>query len=174
MIAETLLYTAGATAGVLSYGLRKKRPETSNKLFSFSIIVAALNEEANIPDLLNSLEKLDFPPDRFEIILANDRSTDDTFRLMEDFCSKEENRTAINISSSNVTHPGKKVALQAAADIAKHEFLLITDADCVVPANWLHTFNNYITPAIGMIVGFSPEISGTPFRQFSQMASAGI
>ena len=44
----------------------------------YSVIVPSYNREDEIRELLASFEKLDFPADRYELIIADDGSTDST------------------------------------------------------------------------------------------------
>jgi len=51
----------------------------------FSIVVAAYNEEKDIPKLLNSLIKIDYPKNRLEIIVVDDGSTDRTSEIVSKY-----------------------------------------------------------------------------------------
>ncbi len=53
-----------------------------------SILVPARNEEENLPVLLRSLEKLNYPKEKTEILLGNDGSEDQTGGLMEEFAAR--------------------------------------------------------------------------------------
>jgi glycosyltransferase involved in cell wall biosynthesis len=50
-----------------------------------SIIVAAYNEEKVIEEKLKNLTQLDYDPDKMEIIIASDNSTDDTNKVVMDY-----------------------------------------------------------------------------------------
>ena len=52
-----------------------------------SIIIAVRNEAQNLPRKLRNLEKLDYPPNRCEIIIASDASTDTTNALLAERAS---------------------------------------------------------------------------------------
>ena len=65
-----------------------KKGSSKDEIFKVSVIVAAMNEENNLPALLNSLtnqRKSDF-----EIVLVNDRSTDETPLILEKFRSSSD------------------------------------------------------------------------------------
>jgi cellulose synthase/poly-beta-1,6-N-acetylglucosamine synthase-like glycosyltransferase len=57
----------------------------SDKPPSVSLVICARNEEKSLPDLLKSLENIDYPKELLEIVLVNDRSTDNTGKLMSEF-----------------------------------------------------------------------------------------
>jgi biofilm PGA synthesis N-glycosyltransferase PgaC len=49
-----------------------------------SIIIAARNEEANVPAKLENLRRLDYPQDRLEIVIASDGSSDRTATILRE------------------------------------------------------------------------------------------
>ena len=71
----------------LAEGLRKssklKIPHV-DQLPSVSIIIAARNEEENLPTLLKNLTKQSYPLDKLEVIIVNDRSTDRTEEILKE------------------------------------------------------------------------------------------
>ncbi len=173
------LFLLIAGIGILLTTIKKGDKSTPD----YSIIVAARNEEKNIPHLLDSFSKLDYPPERYEIILVNDASTDNTLNLMHDFSSHNSNVTVISLPEQERTLPGKKSALQAALEIAKFEIVIFTDADCEVSPTWLRKNNRFWNAHIDMVVGYAPEIYTesdnlslfhSSFRRFTQLVSAGI
>ena len=48
------------------------------------VIIAAHNEEANLPAKLSNLRLLDYPGDRLEIVIASDGSTDRTADILSE------------------------------------------------------------------------------------------
>jgi glycosyltransferase involved in cell wall biosynthesis len=107
-----------------------------------SIIVPARNEEDSIEQALTSLLALDY--DNYEVIAVNDRSTDRTGEIME---STQLNSHRVAKNATRVEHPfpptlrvlhhtelppawlGKTHAMWTAANQARGEWLLFTDAD---------------------------------------------
>ncbi len=98
---------------------------------SISIIIPALNEERMIGRCLESISKLDFARDRFEVILVDNGSRDKTLTIAESFKDRLNVRilqkTGVRISALRNT--GAKVALG--------EILAFLDADCLAPCDWL-------------------------------------
>lgn len=115
-----------------------KKESTIKKIQQYlpivSIIVAAKDEEKNLPDCMASLEKLDYPKEKLDIILVNDRSTDKTGYLMQ---SHSLHAQYIEITQSSQKWTGKSNALIQGIHQSKGEFLFFTDADCIVPSTWI-------------------------------------
>jgi glycosyltransferase involved in cell wall biosynthesis len=114
---------------------------------SFTIIVPFRNEAENLPVLLESFSKLNYPTDLFEVILVDDAS-EDKFQIIN---SKFQITTINNIRVSNSP---KKDAITAAMQIVKTNWVITTDADCVVPENWLLALDNFIQlHPVAMVAG---------------------
>jgi glycosyltransferase involved in cell wall biosynthesis len=125
-----------------SFGYLGLTPKTS-----FSIIVPFRNEAENLPVLLESFSKLNYPTDLFEVILVDDESEE---RLqIADYRLQITTINNIRVSSSP-----KKDAITTAMQIVKTNWVITTDADCVVPKNWLLALDNYIQlNHVSMIAG---------------------
>ena len=118
-----------------------------------SVVVAAKDEEGNLPALLASLEAQSLRD--FQILLVDDRSGDDTAALMEAFRGRHPGRVTV---LRNRQEPGglnpKQAALDIAARRAGGEVLVFTDADCVVPPRWLEGLLDYFRdPRVGVVFG---------------------
>ncbi|HTC92338.1 MAG TPA: glycosyltransferase [Terriglobales bacterium] len=95
-----------------------------------SIIVPALNEEANIEAGLVSLLQLDYAD--YEIIAVNDRSTDRTGKIMDSIASASNGKLhVIHIAELPPGWLGKPHAMWKAAQEASGDWLLFTDADVI-------------------------------------------
>ena len=124
----------------LIYGFTKVKTFENEKLqpkTKFSIIVPFRNEQENLPKLLSSIEKLNYPNDLFEVILVDDESN---CRLQIADCRLQIS-IINNIRNSNSP---KKDAINTAIAIAKNDWIITTDADCLVQPDWLNTFDNFI------------------------------
>jgi len=115
--------------------------ETATKL-KFTIIIPFRNEAENISALANSLKQLNYPKNSFEIIFVNDGSTDNSVPLLTEFIINNFNWKVIdNIRKSNSP---KKDAITIAIQQAKYTWIITTDADCIVPNEWLNSFSSFI------------------------------
>ena len=126
-------------------------------IVQISIIVAAKNEAQNIERLLFSLARLDYPEDNFEVVIVDDQSTDDTNSLVKKFIKNIPNFRLI--SSDGKIYPAKKGALTVGINSAKFEFILTTDADCVVPIDWLKIAAAYFAEGSDIIFGLTPYLN---------------
>ena len=100
----------------------------SKRLPRVSVIVPAYNEEDTIARTIKSLLNLDYPKDKLEIIVVDDGSTDDTYKIAERFKG---------IELFNKENEGKGIALNFALKICKGEFVGALDADSFVEKNSL-------------------------------------
>jgi glycosyltransferase involved in cell wall biosynthesis len=113
----------------------------------FTIIVPFRNEAENLPILLDSLSKLNYPMELFEVILVDDES-EAPFKVPS---LKFQVSITNNIRISNSP---KKDAIVTAMQIVNTDWIITTDADCVVNKNWLLTLDNYIQlHNVSMIAG---------------------
>ena len=49
-----------------------------------SVVIAARNEEKNLPDILRDLIRQEYPIEKLEVIIVNDRSGDSTSEILDD------------------------------------------------------------------------------------------
>lgn len=134
------------------------RSELQQELHPISIIVAARNEETVIHALLESLINQDYPSDKFEIIVVNDRSTDSTAAVIESFIVRSSKIRLINIESNFSDMPSKKNALRNGIAQSTYEILAFTDADCIVSKHWLKEISKQYSSTVGVVAGYSPYI----------------
>jgi glycosyltransferase involved in cell wall biosynthesis len=135
-----ILFIYAALITQLAFGISKMNKqntiESSLPKTTFSIVVPFRNEAKNLPILLQSLEKLNYPTELFEVILVDDESNDRW--KMEDGRWKIE---VLVIPNQRKSNSPKKDAIETAIQITKHNWIVTTDADCEVPKNWLAIFD---------------------------------
>lgn len=114
-----------------------------NPITSFSVIIPFRNESKNLGKLLNTIERLNYPNELVEILFVDDDSTDNSAGLIDRFFEgKNINYTLLqNVRSSNSP---KKDAISTAISCSKSDWIVTTDADCLLPEHWLYLFDNYI------------------------------
>jgi cellulose synthase/poly-beta-1,6-N-acetylglucosamine synthase-like glycosyltransferase len=148
---EVVLYLIAAIYVVfiaqLIYGFNKvktfERTEVKPKT-SFSIIVPFRNEAKNLPKLLKSISKLKYPKELFEIILVDDFSSDTSERICIQWRMSNGLIESTLLENLRLSNSPKKDAISRAVPILKHEWMLTTDADCIVSKDWLLTLDNFI------------------------------
>lgn len=132
---------------------------------TISIIIAARNEARRITPCLQSLEQLDYPADRYEVILVDDQSTDETPSMIAAYCERHANWQAIFLSEKSTVLRGKKSALLHAVQKSRGDIIFTTDADCIVPPGWLRHMARYFAPDVAMVLGYSPLLEKPGFWQ---------
>ncbi|MFZ4621178.1 MAG: glycosyltransferase, partial [Bacteroidota bacterium] len=143
--------------GLLAVGTKRLfRPNQNGIPHSVSVIVAARNEEKNIAPLLESLTAQNYPAEKFEIIIVNDRSIDSTAAIVETFQKGSANIRLLTIEANTTDMPNKKNALRSGITEAKNDILVFTDADCVAGKGWLNSISDAFTEDIGVVAGYSP------------------
>lgn len=130
---------------------------------SFTVIVAARNEENNILKCLNSLNKLNYPENKLEIIVVDDYSTDATNKLVSEFIKDKNNFKLIKPSKKLAKLSGKANAIANAIEVAKGEIIATTDADCEVQPDWINTLASYYVADVGIVCGFTLQKSKSIF-----------
>ncbi|MCL9804925.1 glycosyltransferase [Flavobacterium amniphilum] len=124
----------------LIYGFAKVKsfvPENTHPINSFSVIVPFRNEAHNLPKLLESFNRLNYPVDLFEVILVDDDS-EEKFQI-----PNSKFRVSL-IENERKTNSPKKDAINTAIQKARNTWIVTTDADCIVPKNWLAAFDSFI------------------------------
>lgn len=128
-----------------------------------TIIVAARNEEENIIRCLTSLDRLIYPEKKIEIILVDDKSTDSTGKLIDEFIAGKEKFKKI-VTEKQIGHlKGKTNALANAIEIANGEVILTTDADCQTSQDWVYSTASYFDKDVGMVNGFTTQEAKNSF-----------
>lgn len=133
----------------------KKLPD--DKLPSVTVVVAARDEEGNILDCLQSLDKLIYLEGRIEIIVVNDHSTDSTGEIIKTFIKDKPKFKTLIPEGSIGSLKGKTNALANAVKISSGEVILTTDADCIVSPTWAKTIASYYKDDVGFVGGFTTQ-----------------
>ncbi|MHB8338637.1 MAG: glycosyltransferase [Ignavibacteriaceae bacterium] len=141
---------------IVFLGLNRTRNTDSSQSgeINFSIIIAAKNEEKNIPQLISALKQIEYKTDNFEVIIIDDNSTDNTFAVCSELIASMNNYHSYRVS--NKMFPGKKGVLNFGITKAKYSFILITDADCRPSPGWLKDFSGMFNKGYDFIFGKAP------------------
>ena len=124
------------------FSLRDLKPNTR-----FSIIIPFRNEEKNLPTLLESVVKLNYPKELFELIFVDDESDDESVALIETIFQENLEYSEFDriiIKNERRTKSPKKDAITLAISKSKYNWIVTTDADCVLPKFWLDSFDEFI------------------------------
>ena len=110
----------------------------------FSIVIPYRNEAENLPLLFDSLLKLKYPAEMFEILAVNDDSEDDSEELWQEFLKEHPQLNIRLFQNIRTSKSPKKDALRLAISASRNEYIVTTDADCMVPPAWLEGFDSMI------------------------------
>lgn len=121
---------------------------------SVSLIVAAFNEERVIEDKLRNSLDLDYPPERLEVIVVSDGSTDGTDDTVRGFERAHPGRVRL----VRLPRSGKAAALNAGVREATGEILALTDANSALERSSLaHLVENFADKNVGGVCGHKQQ-----------------
>ncbi len=117
-----------------------------------AVLVPCHNEEKVIGHMLEALLSCDYPTEQLQIIPVNDRSTDGTARLVNDFAARFPGR--VTPFHRTEGRPGKAAALKDAAENCALEIHLVFDAD-YLPGRGLikQLVAPFFDPEVGAVMG---------------------
>ena len=115
----------------------------------YSIIIPSFNRAEEIEELLASLACLAFPIRRFEVIVADDGSTDNTVHIIEE-AQKKYSYTLYYIIQEN---QGPGSARNLGVSRAEGNFYIFVDSDVTVPPNWLSEIDKALSERPGDAFG---------------------
>ena len=118
-------------------------PEEHEEPTRFTILIPFRNEAKNLPRLLKSLHSLNYSSAHFEVLLIDDDSEDNSVEIIEEFQKKSTLKLTI-LKNERRTQSPKKDAITHGVRHAKNNWILTTDADCIVPEKWLLCYNSFI------------------------------
>ncbi|GAA4456640.1 glycosyltransferase [Nibrella saemangeumensis] len=148
-------------------------PANPAELPFITVIIPVRNEALNLPLLLHDLNQQTYS--RFEVIVADDASTDETLALTQAFTGQASfSLRALPLSNIRTASPKKRAITQSIRQ-AQGDLIVTTDGDCRVGPRWLETIAAfYATTHARLISGpvtFTPERSVADFLQTVEGAS---
>lgn len=133
----------------------KKDAERSNQRQPVSVVISAHNEDFNLQKNLPAILGQDYPD--FEVVVVNHASTDNTREVLGDLQREFSNLKTVTIEQDLNFFKGKKFPLSIGIKSAKHEILLLTDADCKPASNkWIETMAANHTSKTEVVLGYGP------------------
>lgn len=104
----------------------------------YSIIVATYNRLDEVRELTSSLEKLEFPKDQFQLVIADDGSSDGTQAYIE---GGDFNFEVVYFKQQN---KGPGAARNLGMSKADGDYFLFIDSDCTLPSDYLKIIDEAI------------------------------
>lgn len=136
-----IIYALGLMTVLRKWGSIQSENSAEEKIeyHKFSVLIPIRNEASNISVLLQELDLQIYPKDKFEVIVINDHSTDDSLQVIHDL--KPKLQCSLRLIQLPDKCEGKKAALKEGISQASGDIIVTTDGDCRVYRNWLNTFN---------------------------------
>jgi len=106
-----------------------------------TILIAARNEEEKIHLTIEDILAQDYPAELFELIIADDHSTDRTSEIISSYADRGVR--LLQLWDDKALNSYKKRAITETIKLANGDFLVCTDADCRMGPQWLSSIVNY-------------------------------
>lgn len=169
--------------GLLAWGLRRLRRSWPPADRPVSVLLAARNEAGRLDRCLGSLLAQDYP--QFEVLLVLDRCTDGSQALAAAWAARDPRLRVLEVQATPPGWSPKKWALQQALDAARHDLLLLTDADCRAGAGWIAALAAPLAAGQELVLGTgryeaAPGLLGhavrleTAYTAFQYLGAAGL
>ncbi|PJB15569.1 MAG: hypothetical protein CO118_02960 [Flavobacteriales bacterium CG_4_9_14_3_um_filter_32_8] len=131
------------------------KKEGVNQLFNtlenkISVIIPVRNEADNIARCLDSLSNQNYNKANFEVIIIDDHSTDNTSEIVINYFKNSELNSRFYQLENTYT---KKEGLKCGIEKSNYNIISSTDADCILPSNWLFNISIQINKKADMILG---------------------
>jgi cellulose synthase/poly-beta-1,6-N-acetylglucosamine synthase-like glycosyltransferase len=136
----------GYPCALMALALIRRRPVKKGKATPFvSFIITAHNEEARIAEKIENTLRQDYPPDKWEILVASDCSTDDTDSIVRAYAPRVRLVRAAE-------RRGKEAAQQLAIERASGEILVFSDvATALAPEGVTQIVGSFADPTVGCV-----------------------
>ena len=155
-----ILYYRQSWLSIPSFSFQ--RIDESAPVTFISVIIPARNEEVNIEACLTSVTNQSYLKALFEVIVVDDFSTDRTAAIIKSFSAKNVSLISLkDYAQDGKLNSYKKRAIEIAISKAKGDLIVTTDADCIVPYNWLYTI-------AGFYEKYKPAFIAAPVSYFGE------
>lgn len=159
VLANTVLVLGLFALTYAFYKLLRPVPRANSfpaELPFISVLVPARNEEGKIGRCLDSLLKQNYP--HFEIVVIDDRSTDNTAQIIQSYVDADEKKRIKFIHGKDAPDGwiGKCNALAHAVNYAIGQWLIFTDADTYHKPNSIRDAVYYAANQQADLVSFVP------------------
>lgn len=162
---------------------RRKPIHRAQSFPPISVIVPARDEERAIESCVHSIMANEYP--NFEVIVVNDRSSDNTAQILATMQMKYSRLIVIHTleETENSNLQGKTRALHQGINHASGEILMMTDADCKVQPTWIQDIASvFEDPHVGLVPSFTVVTTSNIFSRLQclewvynhTLASAGV
>lgn len=132
----------------------RAKPSTSSQTHAVSVVICARDEAKNLSENLPAVLNQDFKTTH-EVVLVNDNSFDESKYILEDFRKTHKQLQIVELTQEAKVMPGKKFPLSIGIKSAKHEILLLTDADCSPSSeSWIDSMQSVYDDDTEIVLGY--------------------
>ncbi len=132
----------------------RQRHKNQSQQHPVTVIVCARDDAANLARNLPGVLVQTYPSTH-EIIVVNHNSQDETRYLLEEFRKTFKTLQIVNLEQEAKNIPGKKYPLSIGIKEAKHEIVLLTDADCVPTSeHWIQKMQDGYDNDAEIVLGY--------------------
>jgi glycosyltransferase involved in cell wall biosynthesis len=130
------------------------KQKTQSQQHPVSVIICSRDEDENLARNLPGILVQQYPS-TYEVVTVNDNSVDDTKYILQELKRTFKMLNVVELTHEAKLISGKKYPLSIGIREAKHEVLLLTDADCV-PASeyWIQKMQDGYTENIEIVLGY--------------------
>ncbi len=119
-----------------------------------SVVVCARDEDENLARNLPGVLVQEYPTTN-EVIVVNDNSVDDSKYILEELKRTFKKLHIVELSQEAKMIAGKKFPLSVGIKEAKHEIVLLTDADCVPSSEkWMFKMQDAFSNGVEVALGY--------------------
>ena len=139
----------------LAFFNRKKYDKGQPEYEPVSVIVCAKDAYEYLVDLVPKILSQDYPD--FELVIVNDCSTDETTDYLKLLVDEHPEVNIVSLTQSLNFFHGKKFPLSMGIKSAKHDLLLLTDADCLPDSDqWIKNMVGTYRKGTQVVLGYGP------------------
>ncbi len=140
------------------------------KLPKITIMIPAYNEEKVIGKTLKTIVDLEYPDEKFEVLIINPLSQDNTAQIAQEIAFKSKRNFKVIDATDDFEHHGKPRALNFGLKHATGEIIIIYDADSLVDRMAAKYLVSYLVthPQVAMAFGMRKAVN--PHSFFARLA----
>jgi len=135
-----------------------------------SVIIPCRDEAQHIGRCLDDLARQNYPAERFEVIVVDDRSNDGSGEIARSHRGQISNLQVLHLDSCPAEISPKKNALRRGMKLARGDIFMTMDADCRLNPGWISSLVSEMEPHVGLVTGLTVFDRGIkePFWQRMQ------